>query len=275
MVALYLLELGNNATFFWPNKEDTNRNIYLNRLDDAKPIADFLRQQPAPARAWVNRDDIPFNFGDWYGIDTLDAYVPSVPADFFLIDGHGLRGRAIFAAPYAIARKPFVPEQKEIFRAANGLAVFASPDAMPHVWTVHEAIEVKDQIDATKHLYDPAFDLSRQTFLYETPPALESCTGDSVDKSTREINRTSTVVTMKCRGMVVMSENNAPGWLASIDGRRQPVYSAYTTLRGVVVNAGKHTIEMRYRPMSVIAGAISTLIALLAAFGLWLADRSR
>ena len=271
IVALYLLELGNDAAFFLPNKEEATRNVFLGQLDDAQPIADFLLRQPTPARAWVNRDDVPFNFGDWYGIDTLDAYVPSVPADFFLIDGHSLRGRAIFAAPWAIGRKPFVPEQKEIFRAANGLAVFASPDAMPRVWTVHEAVKVTDQVDARRHLYDPAFDLSQQTFLYETSPALENCTGDSIGKTTRGINQTTTIVTMNCRGMVIMSENNAPGWLATVDGHSEPVYSVYTTLRGVVANAGKHTIEMRYRPLSVIAGAISTLIALLTAFVLWLA----
>ncbi len=75
---------------------------------------------------------------------------------------------------------------------------------------------------------------------------------------------------MKCRGMVITSENNAPGWIARVDGRETPVYDAYTTLQGVIVGPGTHTIEMRYRPMSVISGAIATLLAFIGAFVLWL-----
>lgn len=73
------------------------------------------------------------------------------------------------------------------------------------------------------------------------------------------------VVDMKCRGMLIQSENNAPGWTAQVDGRDAPIYEAYTTLRGVVVGSGRHRIVMRYRPFSVIAGASATLAAILGA----------
>ena len=71
MVALYLVELGNSALFYLPNKEEANRNTFLSHLDDTREVADFLRHQPAPVRVWTNMDDVPFNFGDWYGIDSL------------------------------------------------------------------------------------------------------------------------------------------------------------------------------------------------------------
>jgi len=67
-----------------------------------------------------------------------------------------------------------------------------------------------------------------------------------------------------------MSENYAPGWIALVDGRRMPIYDAYTVLRGVVVGPGKHTLEMRYRPLSVEAGAIATLLAFVGALILWI-----
>ncbi len=74
---------------------------------------------------------------------------------------------------------------------------------------------------------------------------------------------------MKCRGMVVMGENNAPGWAATIDGKPAPIYYAYTALRGIVAGPGRHTIQMRYRPLSVTAGALSTLAAFIAAFAVF------
>jgi uncharacterized membrane protein YfhO len=72
---------------------------------------------------------------------------------------------------------------------------------------------------------------------------------------------------MKCRGMVVESENYAPGWAATVDGKPAPIYEAYTALRGVVVEAGVHRIEMRYKPRSVIGGGLATLAAFIGALG--------
>jgi uncharacterized membrane protein YfhO len=50
-----------------------------------------------------------------------------------------------------------------------------------------------------------------------------------------------------------------------VDGQKTPIYEAYTTMRGVVVGPGKHKIEMRYRPLSVLGGAAATLTAFLGA----------
>ncbi len=275
IVALYILEIGNSAFFYLPHKEEASRNVILSKLDDTKQVADFLRSQPGPIRVWTSGEDVPFNFGDWYGIDVLFGYAPSAPADFYRIEYHTLRGRQIFSTAYGIGRKPPFPDQKEIFRDSNGLAVFQNPDVMPRIRTVHSAVQVRDLNDARRHLQDPGFNIAKSTFSYAPAPAMPQCDGDTIEKSTRGINQTSTTVTMKCRGMVVMSENNAPGWIAMVDGRETPVYDAYTTLRGVVVDAGRHTIEMRYRPMSVTAGAAATLLALLSAIALWRAPFER
>jgi uncharacterized membrane protein YfhO len=72
-----------------------------------------------------------------------------------------------------------------------------------------------------------------------------------------------------------MSEANAPGWVARVDGHKTPIYEAYTTLRGVVVGPGTHKVETRYRPLSVTAGAVATLSAFLGALVLWVGPRVR
>jgi len=269
IVALYLVEIGNGAFLYLPNKEEANRNVYLSHLDDTKQVAEFLRHQPAPVRAWTSGDDVPFNFGDWYGIDTLFGYAPGVPSSYYRIEAYTLRGRQIFATAYTVSRKPLFADQKEVFRDSNGLAVYENPDVQPRVWTVHDAVQVRDANDARRHLQDPAFDIRTRTFSYSRPPALEQCSGDEVKSSTRGTNWSTAVVEMKCKGIVVTSENNAPGWTASLDGHSTPVYDAYTTLQGVVVGPGPHKIELRYRPLSVQAGATATALAFLGAFVLW------
>jgi hypothetical protein len=270
MVALYLVELSNSAMFYLPNKEEAGRNVYLAHFDETKQVADFLRKQAAPVRVWMNVEDVPFNFGDWYGIDVLNGFVPSIPLHVEQLEIHSERGRALYGAAYTIARKPVFPDQKEVFRGANGLAVYENADVLPRVWTVHTAVTVRDFIDARRHLQDPAFDIRQKAFLYAAPPAMDQCDGDFVQSFRKGINWATAAVEMKCRGMVVMSENNASGWIATVDGQPTPIYEAYTTLRGVVAGPGVHQIEMHYRPLSVTAGAAATLSAFIGAFLLWM-----
>jgi uncharacterized membrane protein YfhO len=70
---------------------------------------------------------------------------------------------------------------------------------------------------------------------------------------------------LKCRGMVIDSDTFFPGWTATIDGKSAPLYEAYGFLRGVVVEAGAHRIEMRYRPQSVYWGGAFTALGLAGA----------
>ena len=60
---------------------------------------------------------------------------------------------------------------------------------------------------------------------------------------------------LRCRGLLVVSETFYPGWEAYVDGKPQPVYEVFGALRGVVLDAGSHRVEMRNRPGVVMLGA--------------------
>jgi uncharacterized membrane protein YfhO len=114
-------------------------------------------------------------------------------------------------------------------------------------------------------------DLRRQTFLLEPPPPMEACAeADSVRLTRHNSGRVTIEADMGCRGMVILGDSYFPGWVAAVDGRRAKIYEAYTAVRGVVVEKGRHTIEMRYLPVSVFAGLLMTLTgAVGAAFLSW------
>jgi uncharacterized membrane protein YfhO len=61
--------------------------------------------------------------------------------------------------------------------------------------------------------------------------------------------------------MVILTDTWFPGWRATVDGKSAKIEAADGFLRGVTVEAGAHTIEMRYRPLSVYLGAALSLLA--------------
>ncbi|HEU4700846.1 MAG TPA: hypothetical protein VFS37_00075 [Conexibacter sp.] len=68
------------------------------------------------------------------------------------------------------------------------------------------------------------------------------------------------------RGLVVLGDGWAPGWSVTIDGRAAAPLQANMVLRGVVVPAGEHTIEWRYRVPGLRAGEAISGIGLIAVF---------
>lgn len=64
--------------------------------------------------------------------------------------------------------------------------------------------------------------------------------------------------------LLVLAENGAPGWEASVDGGEwSPTRSAYAAWQAVEVPGGSHRVEFRYAPTSVRWGAIVSVGALL------------
>jgi hypothetical protein len=67
-----------------------------------------------------------------------------------------------------------------------------------------------------------------------------------------------------------------PGWEATVDGDHVTVFAADGLIRAVRWPAGRHLLEMRYRPPEVRTGAITSLLGLLTtALGAWLLHRRR
>ena len=63
--------------------------------------------------------------------------------------------------------------------------------------------------------------------------------------------------------LLVLTDNDYPGWKASVDGTDAPVHRVDYLLRGVSVPRGHHQVEFRYQPASWRAGWIVSLITLI------------
>ena len=73
---------------------------------------------------------------------------------------------------------------------------------------------------------------------------------------------------MTCDGMVVLSDTFYPGWYAEVDRHPQEIHEVDLAFRGVLVKQGTHEIRFRYRPRSVLLGAVLTFTGVMGAAGL-------
>jgi uncharacterized membrane protein YfhO len=71
-------------------------------------------------------------------------------------------------------------------------------------------------------------------------------------------------VDLSAPGYVVVVDAFDPGWRARVDGREAEVLRANVAFRALAVGAGRHAIELRYRPRALVTGLAITAFSVLA-----------
>jgi len=120
--------------------------------------------------------------------------------------------------------------------------------------------------------------LSKQldhAYIYENPMARgwawleneddgESYLSIGNDQISRHNNRITIQTTGP--GKLVTSEIIYPGWQVWVDGKLAQIQPAYTILRSVSLEGGPHKVEFVYYPVTLIIGAIVSLVSILIIF---------
>jgi hypothetical protein len=270
-ILLLLFEL-NTVTNYAYRPFDKAAN--LRKLDDNHDLAAFLKQRKDFPRVEIDDKEIPYNFGDWFGVDQIGGFQPGLLKSLTTTQGEP-RFRMLLAINYAIARQPASPDQAEVFQASSGLKIFTNPGAFPRVRLVHAAIGVPDENALLATVLNPATDLHRTVVMKGAAPVLENCDGGDIQivryRTTSVTFRTNT----PCKSMVVVADTWFPGWKAFVDGKPAQIYAAYDIVRGVVVDGGQHEVVMRYRPASVFTGMALAFVGILLCVGLqFIPDRT-
>lgn len=76
-------------------------------------------------------------------------------------------------------------------------------------------------------------------------------------------------------GLLVVNDAYWPGWEAALDGRPVPILAADALVRAVAWPAGRHVLDMRYRPPEVRLGLAVSAAGLAALLGLVAVPRFR
>jgi hypothetical protein len=163
----------------------------------------------------------------------------------------GLRLEAQVASPF--------PEAIRVWRV---------PDALPRSWVVG-ASQVAADRRAFAVLSSPGFEPAHEVLLAEGPargPVLDFVGSSRVLR--RAPDRVVLEVEASAPGFVVLADAFDPGWRATVDGRAASIRRANVAFRAVGVPAGRHVVEMVYRPRGAARGLVLTaggLVLLIAA----------
>jgi hypothetical protein len=160
-----------------------------------------------------------------------------------------------------------VAEVPSLFR--EPVIVEAVPEPLPRAYAVG-GVRVADGIQGLMALIDPAFDPRREIVLPEGRPAAAPAGFRGQARVVREsADRVQLEAELSAGGYVVLVDGHDPGWRVRVDGRPADLLRANVAFRAVAVPAGRHAVEMVYRPTAALAGLVVsgiTLAALVVAF---------
>jgi hypothetical protein len=165
-----------------------------------------------------------------------------------VLDGH--RGQPIDAV--------LLDQQGE---GKDAIYTYRLAEEHPRAWIVHQATVVPDREAIYAALSAPGFDLRRMAYT-QTPievvenQAIEPVSVTHFDPARIELN--AEVVTP---GLLVLSEVNYPGWIARVNDVETPIVEVDGTLRGVVLPAGRSSVDLLFLPHSLTVGLLISSFA--------------
>jgi hypothetical protein len=151
--------------------------------------------------------------------------------------------------------------------------VLAVPDPRPRAYAV-SGVRIADHGDALSALVDAGFDPGREIVL----PSGRAAAADPAFRGEAVITRLGTDrvaldASLSAPGYVVLVDAYDPGWRAWVDGSETSLLRANVAFRAVAVGAGRHSVELRYRPRALLIGlaltALSGLALLAAVAAAW------
>lgn len=154
---------------------------------------------------------------------------------------------------------------------ARPIHVFEVPEPLPRAYAVAGA-RVRDEDAALDLVGQGDFDPRGEIVLLEGQERPGRGRAGAVELVQAAPDRLRLEAALDREGFVVVTDAFDQGWRATLDGRAAPLLRANLAFRALAVPAGRHAIEMVYRPASVTVGL---LISLSAVAGCAVAFRRR
>jgi hypothetical protein len=155
---------------------------------------------------------------------------------------------------------------------AVGVAIYENQNALPRAFRV-PAVEPVGSLEAALGRLGDGFDFRAAALVAKDDAAgvaaalgrpAAAAGGGSTAIGAETPGSVTIVTDGEAAALLVLADLAYPGWGATLDGRDVPVLTVDGLFRGVVVPAGQHVVEFRYRPTSAWVGLACTVLGLLA-----------
>jgi len=247
------------------------------------PLTRYFKSLPGKFRVLDLADRyLPTNYLPMFGIEEMTSYHGNEPRWYQrLLGGMTMKNmgnlnlwdmtntRYLLLSPGS----PFKGEQlvsagfPEIKRIQN-FQVFENPSALDRAYIVHQWVVEPDEDKRNALMLSSRFNPHRQVALTAEPGLAASAdsavsAADTVTIDTYENDRITLRTASSADGILVLSDNWYPAWRGYLDGRPVEVLRANSAFRGVILPAGRHTVEFRYESRTHTTGKMLTLAGLL------------
>jgi hypothetical protein len=179
----------------------------------------------------------------------------------------GMQNVGFFVSP-APMRAPGVRLAGQVGTDGSSFYVYKNPERLPRVSFPTQIRSVADSSEALAVLNDLTVDpvttaavigTGETSFLPVASPVIEQWDNGHIRFS----------VDLPAAAFARISQTFYPGWRATIDGRPTQIFRTDLALQGLEIPAGRHQIELRFLPTSVIVGATVSVISWAVALGLF------
>ncbi|MBE9506721.1 MAG: YfhO family protein, partial [Chloroflexi bacterium] len=157
--------------------------------------------------------------------------------------------------PWPEGKQIETPNPRSAIRNSQFAILYRLPDALGRAWIVPAARQVApDEMLAA--LVDPAFDPAAEVLLEQAVSSDQHAAASIEYRVTLQDtpNRVTIRAALDAPGYLMLADTWYPGWQATVDGEPVEILRANHAFRAVWLEAGEHTVEMAYRPASVLVG---------------------
>ena len=166
------------------------------------------------------------------------------------------------------------PQQGSLFQLAgyDGHAYVYSVAGASRVRVVRAARHVTTDQETARRLLDASFDPDREILLNDAPGSIHP-TVDEIDAAAGATTAGRAVITREdsrqividaetpADGFLLLADTFYPGWTATVDGTRTPIYRANHAVRGIELPRGRHEIRFTYEAPGYIRGLQISLLS--------------
>lgn len=140
------------------------------------------------------------------------------------------------------------------------IQVLSVPNTLARAFAVG-GVRVAGPADEVGNVLDPDFDPEAEVILSKGQPRPAPAGFSGVVEIVEDrADRVGLTAELSHDGHVVLADTHDPGWRATVDGRPAPLLRANVAFRAIPVPAGRHDVDLVYRPPVVLAGlAVSAL----------------